>query len=115
MATTDHLRQPSLTPDVQHPSETAVFALAVLVWGPVDMLLTAAAWQLEANPVTLALGLWPWLAVKIGLVVLLVHVYRLTRGWESKRELVTAWVMTLATVGAVLIGLNVAVVTGAIA
>lgn len=87
---------------------TVAMLAAVLVWGPLDVAVTLAAWHLESNPLVLLLGPTGWIASKVLVIAAAVWVWYLARGWFEKDLLADAWMMSLATLGAVLVGFNVA-------
>jgi hypothetical protein len=91
---------------------TALFGLAIFIHVPLDLAVTALAWEFETNPVVLELGLVPWSIVKLGLLVGTVFVY-----WDSRREsprsyplLAAGWLGILIGLGLGLIFPNVAIV-----
>lgn len=59
---------------------TRLLALALAIQIPIDLGITAIAWELESNPVVLELGLIPWVGVKLGLLVATILVW-----YDSRR------------------------------
>ena len=92
---------------------TAAMLAAVAIWGPADVLVTLAAWEFETNPLVLALGPVGWVASKVVVLSVAVWVWAASRDWYEKTALADVWMAVLATVGAVLVGLNLAVLAGA--
>lgn len=99
-------REPQPRNDVLEVDTDAVLLAAVVAMhGPLDMAVTAAFWELESNPAVLALGIGPWLAIKVVVLAALVGVWLSIRRHRATR----AMLGVLAVLGALLIVPNLAI------
>lgn len=80
---------------------------ALALHGPLDIVLTVTYWSLESNPLVVALGLWPWVALKIVALVALVAVWSVVRDhWLA------AWSpRVLVVLGLALVAPNIVIAT----
>lgn len=99
MATRDALaRAEAWDPTIDH----LLLGLAILTHGVADIAITAIYWEYEINPVVLALGFEPWVALKGAILAAAVLVWRRARDHPLGRTVLVA----LVTIGVVALAHN---------
>lgn len=84
---------------------------ALALHGPLDVALTATHFQLESNPIVIAMGIDQWIIAKAAVLAAVVGVFLIV----GEHRFRAYWLACLVVFGVAVVAANILAVTGVIA